>query len=144
MSSLEKSPFCIYVVDDDEEDQLLIKTVFAAYSDCAVTFFSNGEDLLVDLLDCPPGSLPALILLDLDMPRLDGYAVLTAIQANPALKRIHVLVLSGAESVQSVQRAYALGANAFMNKPNTYEALNQLLQATYAYWLQLAKIPGTS
>jgi CheY-like chemotaxis protein len=134
--------FCIYAVDDDEDDRYLIKEALKSYSDCAVTFFEDGEFLLADLANRPEKKLPALILLDLDMPRVDGYKVLQTLRTNPDLCFIPTLVLSATRSEQTVRKAYQLGANTFMSKPHSFLEMSQLFQLMHTYWLKTVHIPA--
>lgn len=139
---MENNRFCIYAVDDDEDDRILIKTALADYSDCEVTFFENGQALLSKLANSPADALPTLILLDLDMPQVDGYDVLQTLGANSPLRAIPVLVLSGNRSEQIVRRAYQLGANSFMSKPHNFGDFKRMISLTYEYWLKTAHTPG--
>lgn len=138
---MKNATFCIYAVDDDDDDRILIETALKPYSDCEVTFFSDGEALLNELSTSPEDKLPTLILLDLDMPRVNGYEVLESLRTSRALRSIPILVLSGTRDEQTVRRAYELGANAFMSKPNTFLELNGLLQLTHTYWLKTVHTP---
>lgn len=136
--------FCIYVVDDDDDDRYIISEVLEPYSDCPVTFFIDGESLLADLSDCSQEKLPALILLDLHMPRVDGFEIIQTIRANPDLCFIPILVMSGTRSEQIVRKAYQFGANAFMSKPNSFPEMTELFRSTYNYWLKTVHIPANS
>jgi CheY-like chemotaxis protein len=138
---MESTQFCIYAVDDDEDDRYLVQEALRSYSDCSVTFFNDGESLLADLLDSPEEKLPALILLDLDMPRVDGYEVLRTLRTNPNLNFIPILVLTATRSEESVRKAYQLGANTFMSKPGSYKEMTQLFQSMHTYWLKTVHIP---
>jgi two-component system response regulator len=139
---MENKQFCIYAVDDDEDDRFLIKEALKSYSDCVVTFFDDGESLLLKLSNSPKKNLPSLILLDLDMPRVTGYEVLQTLRANPSLCFIPILVLSATRNEQTVRKAYELGANTFMSKPHSFPGMTQLLQSTYTYWLKTVHIPA--
>jgi CheY-like chemotaxis protein len=141
---LTTNQFCIYAVDDDDDDRFLIQRALLSYSDCAVTFFEQGHSLLAALTQQRPDQLPTLILLDLDMPGMNGYDVLKTIRNNAALRAIPVLVLSGTCDEYTVVRAYELGANSFMSKPDTVSGFETLFQSTYAYWLQTAHTPRHS
>lgn len=138
---MDDTQFCIYAVDDDEDDRFLIRKALEAYSDCEVTFFEDGETLISNLLTSPEKNLPTLILLDLDMPRLDGYETLETIRANSILRSIPILILSGNRTEAIVRRAYELGANSFMSKPSSITELYRLFKATYDYWLKIAHTP---
>lgn len=139
---MKNEQFCIYAVDDDEDDRFLIKEALKSYSDCVVTFFEDGESLLSKLANSPKENLPSLILLDLDMPGVSGYEVLQTLRANPDLCFLPALVLSATRSEQTVRKAYELGANTFMSKPHSFPEMVQLLQSTYSYWLKTVHIPA--
>lgn len=138
---MDDTQFCIYAVDDDEDDRFLIRKALEAYSDCEVTFFEDGQALMANLLNSPEKNLPTLILLDLDMPRLDGYQTLETIRVNSTLRSIPILILSGNRNEAIVRRAYELGANSFMSKPSRIAELDRLFKATYDYWLKTAHTP---
>jgi CheY-like chemotaxis protein len=138
---LTNNQFCIYAVDDDDDDQYLIKTALEPYLDCKVTFYDDGQALLSELSASFPKNLPSLILLDLDMPGINGYEVLQTLRRTPSLRAIPVLVLSGTRDEQTVRTAYELGANSFMSKPDSITGLNQLFKVTYEYWLKTAHTP---
>ncbi len=138
---MENKQFCIFAVDDDDDDRILIETALKSYSDCTVTFFEDGEELLAKLSEIPEENLPTLILLDIDMPRINGYETLKELRAKPGLRSIPVLVLSGNHDEQAVRKAYELGANTFISKPNTFNELDGLLKLTYQFWLKTAHTP---
>ncbi|GAB4032849.1 response regulator [Spirosoma gilvum] len=138
---MDDTKFCIYAVEDDEDDRFLIRKALETYSDCEVTFFEDGEALLANLLASTEKNLPTLILLDLDMPRLDGYQTLETIRAHATLQTIPILILSGNRTEPIVRRAYGLGANSFMSKPSSMAELDRMFKATYDYWLKTAHTP---
>lgn len=138
---MTNNQFCIYAVDDEEDDRYLIKRALETYSDCNVTFYDDGQALLTELSGSLPKDLPSLILLDLDMPLVNGYEVLKALRRTPALRAIPVLVLSGTRDEYTVRTAYELGANSFMSKPDTVKGLDKLFKLTYEYWLKTAHTP---
>ncbi|WP_026308611.1 response regulator [Spirosoma spitsbergense] len=138
---MDDTQFCIYAVDDDDDDRFLIQKTLETYSDCEVTFFEDGEALIANLVNSPEKNLPTLILLDLDMPRLDGYETLETIRTHSTLRAIPILILSGNRNEEIVRRAYELGANSFMSKPSSIAELDSLFNVTYDYWLKTAHTP---
>ena len=88
--------------------------------------------------------LPDLILLDLKMPKVDGFDVLLWIRRQPGFGSIPVVVLTSSDAIRDVNRAYALGANSFMVKPLDFENLMELTRFLTSYWLQLSKAPEIS
>lgn len=87
--------------------------------------------------------LPGLILLDLKMPRVDGFQVLEWIRKQPGLKGTVVLVLTSSNQLRDVNRAYALGASSFLVKPVDFEDYIELGNLLRKYWINTAKLPAT-
>ena len=85
--------------------------------------------------------LPDLILLDLNLPRMDGGEVLAAIKADPALMHIPVVVLTTSRAEQDVQRAYLLQAACFITKPVDFECFIQAVKLIDAFWLSVVTLP---
>src|SRR5205807_5292916 len=116
--------------DDDDDDRLLAQDALRESKlEGDLRFVENGEELLDYLnhrgkyqnpADAPR---PALILLDLNMPRKDGREALREIKADPELKRIPVVVLTTSKAETDVGTIYELGANSFISKPFQFEAL---------------------
>jgi len=138
----------ILMADDDADDRLLAKDALA---ECqvpnALHFVENGEDLLdylrhqgkyASLVDTPR---PGLILLDLNMPRKDGREALQEIKADPDLRTIPVVVLTTSKADTDISRLYGLGANSFITKPVSYEALIKVMNDLVHYWFQLVELP---
>ncbi|GAB4020707.1 response regulator [Spirosoma migulaei] len=136
--------FCIYALDDDKDDRILIEEALKAYSDCEVTFFEDGKKLLAKLFASPEENLPTLIMLDLDMPRINGYEVLQLLRTTPTFHSIPVLVLSGSEDEKTVFASYQLGANSFISKPSTFAQLDRLFKVICEYWIKTVLTPSTS
>jgi len=80
---------------------------------------------------------PALILLDLKLPRLDGFALLTRLRAHPEARTLPIVVLSTSDAPEDVERSYALGANSYVQKPVEFEAFAEAVRAIARYWLRL-------
>lgn len=95
--------------------------------------FENDDDAL------PP--LPRFIILDLNLPGLDGREVLRRLKGSDRLKAIPVLVLSSATSSIDIEKVYADGANVFMRKPISFETLTDMMHYTRQYWFDVAIMP---
>lgn len=103
----------------------------------------DGEEavrLLEDSVD-EPRRRPDLVLLDLNLPRMTGIEVLAEVKANPALRRIPIVVLSGSAADHDVRKAYDLHANAYMRKPRDFASLRELVLAIERFWLEHALLP---
>lgn len=140
----------ILMADDDADDQLLVKDALA---ECQLSerlrFVEDGEELMNYLLrrdkygapDAAPK--PALILLDLNMPRKDGREALREIRAHPELRRIPVVVFTTSKSDTDVGAIYDLGANSFISKPVAFDALVSVMATLARYWFGVVELPGT-
>lgn len=110
--------FNILLIDDDADDQAIIADGFQDYFvDCALEFANDGLDGLNRLM--PEYPMPDLILLDLNMPRMNGFEFLTSIKSNARLSKLPVIVLT--TSARSVDRFIVeqLGAAMIITKPNS-------------------------
>jgi CheY-like chemotaxis protein len=142
-------PVTILVADDDEEDRMLARRALdAARLANDVRFVSDGEELMDYLqrrgryADPATAPRPGLLLLDLQMPRKDGFACLREIRLDPELRRIPVVVLTTSHAETDVYRSYDLGVNSFISKPITFGGLVDAMQVLGRYWLQIVELPA--
>jgi chemotaxis family two-component system response regulator Rcp1 len=84
---------------------------------------------------------PDLILLDLNLPRLDGREVLATVKADPSLKLIPVVVLTTSQAEEDVLRAYHLSANCYVTKPVDLHQFNRIVLAIEQFWLTVVTLP---
>ena len=85
---------------------------------------------------------PKLVLLDLNLPRLNGFEVLAAMRADETLRALPVLILSTSQAASDVERAYMLGANAYLTKPHDLPGFFDLVRLIEQFWLTAARLPG--
>ena len=116
----------------------LVNPVFIVKDGEDAIQYLNGEGKYADRAAYP---MPALLLLDLQMPRKNGFEVLHWIRGNPALRRLRVVVLTTSEELRDVNRAYEMGVNSFLVKPVDLEDFVNLTNAIKGYWLWLSKAP---
>lgn len=132
----------ILLADDDEDDRFLIREAFQRqFASCQVTTADNGEELL-DMLHDMEGSsssntLPDLILLDLNMPRLDGRNALKIIKQNPVWRLIPVVIMTTSDAATDVELSYQNGANSFITKPATFQELSHVAAVVGQYWFEV-------
>ena len=84
---------------------------------------------------------PDLVLLDLQMPRKDGWEVLEEIDADPDLRRIPVVVLTSSEAEEDIVKSYELNANAYMTKPVGFEGFIEVVRSFEEFWVSVVKLP---
>jgi CheY-like chemotaxis protein len=133
----------IFVAEDDEDDQFLLQTAFESTGVvCDLVFFTNGEELINQLAIAD--HRPTLVLLDLNMPIMDGFQTLSHLRNQEAYRTMPVLVLTTSSQREDVTRAYSLGANSFITKPHQYADLTRTVQQLQQFWLSTASIPKAS
>ena len=134
----------VLLVDDSYNDSLLMRTVFERAGFVQpLRFARDGEEVMAYLSgagaygDREQFPLPTVVLLDLNMPRKNGFEVLEWIRQQPALRRLRVYVLSTSNRTEDIQRAYDLGANSYLVKPGNLDGLLQTARALFA-WLKVS------
>lgn len=139
-------PFVILLAEDEAADAHLVKLALSENRiDAVVQHLVDGREALEYLRRqgerFATAIRPDLILLDLNMPRMDGREFLVAIKQDPALRDIPVVVLSTSEVDRDVRDAYRLGAAGFISKPlDVTEFIAEIRQLT-DYWLSLVRLP---
>ena len=88
-----------------------------------------------------PTTLPAIVLLDLNLPGTDGRAVLSILKKDPLLHSIPVIIFSTSSNSRDIEDCYQLGANSYLTKPIEYAALEEKIRVTIKYWLDAAELP---
>lgn len=89
-----------------------------------------------------PATLPAIVLLDLNLPGTDGRAVLSALKTDPVLHSIPVIIFSTSSNARDIEDCYRLGANSYLTKPIEYAALEEKIRLTINYWLGTSELPA--
>lgn len=137
------SPLHILVAEDDASDVLLLKRAFAQTRMAPVHYASDGEEVLAYLAGKPPFEnpvrypLPHLLLLDLKLPRMDGFEVLRCIRGQLNLRHLLVVVFSGSNLQTDIDKAYEYGANSYVVKPHGPRDLVAVVQRLETYWAKL-------
>ena len=140
----------ILLVEDNPDDVELTRLAFAeAGEPHRLHVVSDGAEAVDYLLGrgrhATRGAtdLPALVLLDLNLPRLDGREVLQAIRADDTTRRLPVVVLTTSAEPSDVEQAYALGANSYIQKPVEFERFVEVVRQVGRYWLAINLPPGS-
>jgi CheY-like chemotaxis protein len=104
-------------------------------------FFENGQQLLDQLRKLKQHDFPAFILLDLNMPVLNGFDTLRLLKSDPLLKVIPVLVLTTSSNAGDVWKSYQLGTNSYFTKPHSFDGFTRIARSIGTYWLEAARLP---
>jgi CheY-like chemotaxis protein len=140
----------VLVAEDDPSDVFLLKRAFTSANIRANLHFVRDGQEAIDYLEkesshesTSPSNMPDLILLDLKMPRLNGFDVLSWLRNKPGLKRMLVAVLTSSDQTNDINRAYDLGANSYLLKPQDSKDLPGLAKQVEKYWLELNQSPAS-
>ena len=138
-------PIEILLVEDSPTDVLMTKTAFeSAKLIYHVEVVEDGEQALAFLRHeglYAHASRPALILLDLNLPRKDGWDVLMEIKADARLKLIPVVVLTTSRAEEEILKAYGLHANCYITKPIDFGGFVEVVRAVERFWLSVVTLP---
>ncbi len=140
--------FTVLIANDDEDARFLVEE---ALREVRVAIRSesveNGEQVLEYLYrrgqyaGTSNWHRPDLILLDLNMPRLDGRETLTLVKSDPNLQQIPIVILTTSHRSGDILLCYQLGASSFISKPVTFEGLVKVMKILCEYWFEIVALP---
>jgi two-component system, response regulator len=141
----------ILLIEDNPDDVLLTKRAFekgnfanpihvtADGSEAIDFLFAKGKFRDRDVLD-----VPALILLDLKLPKISGFEVLQMIRGNEATKLVPVVILTSSKEENDIVRGYELGANSYIQKPVNFDSFVETVKQLGFYWMLINEPPHTN
>ena len=129
----------ILIVEDSQDDLELMRLALRRAK--VTTELRAARDGVEALEFLRTGELPHVVLLDLRMPRLDGFQVLDRIRRDARTATLPVVILSSSDEQGDIQRAYALGANSFVCKPLGFQAAQRVVGQLGRYWTELNRRP---
>ena len=136
----------VLLVEDDPGDVLMTREAFADHKlQNVLHVVDNGADAMAFLrregeyADAPR---PDLVLLDLNLPRMDGREVLAAVKADEDLRSIPTVMLSSSDRPEDISGSYASAANSYVTKPASLTGLREGVQDLARYWIDVASLPG--
>jgi two-component system response regulator len=139
---------CILLVEDNQDDYEATSRAFKKANLCnPIVWCKSGRDALDYLKqqgaykDTGKGSRPGLVLLDLNMPGMDGRKTLELIKNDETLKQIPVIVLTTSADERDIQACYQAGANTYVQKPVSFEGLLEAIRRLKTYWFEIALLP---
>ena len=135
----KKKTNLIVFADDDADDRLLLQEAFEENNlKCTLYFVEDGVELL-DYLE-QNGTVPSLILLDINMPRKDGKQILQEIKSSIQWRHIPVIMFTTSKSPEDIRKCYDLGANSFIVKPSSFENLLSVTNTIGEYWMNTVSL----
>ncbi len=146
MTTQNAKPIEILLVEDNPGDvRLTRETLCEAKVHNNMVVASDGLEAMACLRhegQYAHTTRPDLVLLDLNLPRMNGFEVLDAIKEDSNLKRIPVVVLTTSQAEQDIIRSYNLYANAYVNKPVDLEQFIKVIKCIEDFWLEIVKLPN--
>lgn len=141
----------ILLVEDDPGDQELTRRALQQEEfHCDLRIVNDGEEAMQYLLrqgaftDPSTSPIPDLILMDLNMPRMNGREVLSSLREHPDLSRIPVVVLTTSQQETDILKSYDLGCSSYIQKPVEIQAFMQAIRKLGNYWFDVVTLPTTS
>jgi two-component system response regulator len=138
----------VLVAEDHNHDKFILREVFSRAGIRAdLRFVSDGEQMLDYLyrrgafVDAGLSPSPTLVLLDLNMPRLDGRKVIRILRADETLRHLPVIALSTSESPKHITEAYSIGINAYLVKPASIPDYVAKMTSLWQFWMTTASLP---
>ncbi len=145
-----KNKFILLVEDNPDDEELTLMGLKSSGVLNEVVVVRDGEEALQFLFaeggykDRDPLVIPTVILLDLQLPKLNGLEVLERLRANPLTKCIPVVILTSSSEEEDVINSYKLGANSFVRKPVEFSRFNDAVKQLGLYWLLINEPPAKS
>lgn len=143
-------PIDVLLVEDDPHDVRLFREAFETTETDRETRLhtaSSGSDamtFLTESVESDSRASPNLVLLDLQLPARDGLEVLETITDDPRLRRLPVVILTGSDATDDIERCYEARANAYLTKPTDLEGFVSLVESIERFWLTQAVLPAAS
>ena len=140
MTAAETEPITVLLVEDDPGDVVLIQEAFE-HNKVSNSLHVAGDG--VEAMEFLRGEIrPDLILLDLNLPRMDGREVLAEVKSDPALRSIPVVVLTTSKAEEDILRSYDLHANAYVTKPVDFNRFIEVVRQIDEFFVTVVKLPG--
>lgn len=146
IGSVKGNPVEILLVEDNPGDiRLIVEVLREGRVRNRLHVVEDGEQALAYLRrqgEYEQSIIPDIILLDLNLPKIDGHGVLAAIKEDDSLKTIPVIVLTTSEADQDILKAYNLHANCYIRKPVNLDEFLTVVRSIENFWLSIVKLPG--
>ncbi len=134
----------LFIEDNPADADLTQETLASGKLRVDVVWLTDGEQALDYLHGRPPyvdAPLPDLILLDLNLPKLDGRQVLTEIKRIDSVRRTPVVILTSSDAERDIAQSYDLGANCYVTKPVGLDAFQNIVRSVESFWFTVVKLP---
>jgi len=141
------APMTILIADDDADDRMFLEQAMRQNGyDQGIRFVEDGEELMEYLrrqgrYDEQNAPWPNMLILDLNMPRKNGFQALAEIKDDPKLRRLPVIVMTTSSADEDIVKTYNSGVNSFVTKPFNFNRLVEMVGTLKTYWMDTVKLP---
>ncbi len=136
----------ILLVEDNPGDVFLTKKAFERAKVANHLRVATDGEMALNILrgenGCPPAEIVDIVLLDINLPKLDGKQVLEAMKQDPALRHIPVVVLSSSKAEKDVLQSYDLQASGYVIKPLDFDQFVDVVAAIEEFWFSIVALPS--
>jgi len=139
-----RNGFVLLVEDNQDDEELAVMALQSAGLRLPIVVARDGAEAIDRLVGSgASGSAgrPLIVLLDLKLPKVDGFGVLKRIRETEGLRNLPVVVLTSSDTDEDINRSYALGVNSYVRKPVEFESYKSTIGALGQYWLTLNEFP---
>ncbi|MBP7822017.1 MAG: response regulator [Saprospiraceae bacterium] len=140
-----KKQFEILLIEDNSGDVILLKEAFKRLDNSYnITVAQDGEDAIAYLttsIDAKTVTSPDIILLDINMPRMNGFQVLAKLRSESSYLAIPIIIFSTSLSEPDIMKCYELKANCFITKPPSFNDLIEVVKQIDQFWFKTARLP---
>lgn len=144
-SNANLQPLRLLLVEDNPGDVMLFREAIKEYKIAnQLTVVTDGEAALAYVRGEPPyedASRPDLVLLDLNLPRLDGQAVLSELKQDERTRTIPVVVMTSSQAETDILRSYELQANCYVTKPLDFDQFMNVVRSIESFWMTIVHLP---
>ena len=136
----------ILIAEDDPDDRMIIEEAIQENgSKSAIHFVHDGQELIDYLEETQAeGSetpVPQVIILDLNMPKIDGREALRFVKNNQLFKKIPTIILTTSKAAEDIESSYDLGVNSFITKPANFSGMTEVVRKLNEYWFETVELP---
>lgn len=131
----------VLIAEDDSNDFEFINQAFESSNvEIEIKRMIDGEELIDFLLNLKSSFIPDIVIVDISMPKKDGFQVLEEIKKHKDLKIIPIIIMTTSNQDTDMYLAYSLGANSFITKPDNFESLLDVVNIISKYWFEKVSI----
>lgn len=130
-------PRNVLYVEDNPDSIVFFKRIVDKLGNYSLETYEDGDTLVKSMKDhTSPGKKPEIILLDINLPGMNGFEILEYIRSQEKFRHVPVIMFTSSENEQDIKKSYENGANAYLVKPDNLKSLHNVIEDTFNFWLK--------